>query len=112
LGLAFIEIRHPFVSRNVPYRNSQVASAFCWALSAARCIFNERNETMSDSQFIEAFSEDPFVRDIHRRAMRILNDPTLDRNQRVFHIRKLQKILVEHQQKQAAKEKSPFKNTN
>ena len=58
---------------------------------------------MSDSQFIEAFSSDPFVRDIHRRAMRILNDPMLDRNQRVFHIRKLQQILLEHQSKQAAK---------
>ncbi len=58
---------------------------------------------MSDSQFIEALSSDPIVRDIHRRAMRVLNDPMLDRNQRVFHIRKLQQILVEHQSKQAAK---------
>ena len=64
---------------------------------------------MSDSQFIEAFSSDPFVRDIHRRAMRVLNDPILDRHQRVFHIRKLQQILVEHQQKQKANVKSLFK---
>ena len=64
---------------------------------------------MSDSQFIEAYSSDPFVRDIHRRAMRVLNDPMLDRHQRVFHIRKLQQILVEHQQKQKANVKSPFK---
>ena len=67
---------------------------------------------MSDSQFIEAFSTDPFVRDIHRRAMRILNDPTLDRNQRVFHIRKLQQILEDHQQNQSAKEKNLFKKFN
>ena len=65
---------------------------------------------MSDSQFIEAFSSDPFVRDIHRRAMRVLNDPMLDRNQRVFHIRKLQQILLEHQSKLAAKAELKPKN--
>ena len=53
--------------------------------------------------FVEAVSEDPFVRDLHRRAVRLLNDPSLDRQQREFHVRRLQGILLEHQAKQAAK---------
>ena len=58
---------------------------------------------MSDTSFIEAFSTDPIVRDIHRRVVRVLNDPTLGRSQRVSHVRRLQQLLVDHQQKQAAK---------
>ena len=53
--------------------------------------------------FVEAVSEDPFVRDLHRRAVRLLNDPSLDRQQRQFHVRRLQNILLEHQAKQEAK---------
>ena len=53
--------------------------------------------------FVEAVSEDPFVRDLHRRAVRFLNDPSLDRKQREFHVRRLQGILLEHQAKQVAK---------
>jgi hypothetical protein len=34
--------------------------------------------------------------------MRLLNDPSLDRRQREFHVRRLQSILQEHQTKQAA----------
>ena len=37
---------------------------------------------MSNTQFIEAFSTDPFVRDIHRRALGYLNDPSLGRKER------------------------------
>ena len=66
---------------------------------------------MSDSQFIEAISPDPFVREIHRRAMRVLNDPMLDRNQRVTQIRKLQQILVEHQKKHTDQDKDREKRT-
>ena len=44
--------------------------------------------------FVESVSEDPFVRDLHRRAVRLLNDPSLDRQQ---------SILLEHQAKQEAK---------
>ena len=58
---------------------------------------------MSDTPFIEALSTDPIVRDIHRRVVRVLNDPTLGRSQRVNHVRRLQHMLLEHQQKQAAK---------
>ena len=53
--------------------------------------------------FVEAVSEDPFVRDLHRRAVRLLNDPSLDRQQREFHVRRLQGVLLEHQAKQQAK---------
>jgi hypothetical protein len=34
--------------------------------------------------------------------MRLLNDPSLDRRQREFHMRRLQSILLEHQGKQIA----------
>lgn len=51
--------------------------------------------------FVEAVSEDPFVRELHRRAVRVLNDPSLDRQQRELHVRRLQVILLEHQAKQA-----------
>lgn len=58
---------------------------------------------MSTTTFVEATSADPFVRDLHRRAVRVLNDPSLDRQQREFHVRRLQSILLEHQAKQDAK---------
>ena len=58
---------------------------------------------MSTTEFVEATSADPFVRDLHRKAVRLLNDPTLDRKQREFHMGRLQSILLEHQAKQAAK---------
>lgn len=57
---------------------------------------------MSSTQFIEALSADPFVKELSRRAIRILNDPTLDRQQREDHIRRLQSLLVGHQVKEAA----------
>ena len=58
---------------------------------------------MSTTEFVEATSADPFVRDLHRKAVRLLNDPSLDRKQRELHIRRLQSILLEHQAKQVAK---------
>jgi hypothetical protein len=57
---------------------------------------------MSTTPYVEATSNDPFVRELHRRAMRLLNDPSLDRRQREFHMRRLQSILLDHQAKQAA----------
>ena len=57
--------------------------------------------------FVEAVSEDPFVRELHRRVVRLLNDPTLDRQQREFHVKRLQGVLLEHQGKQAAKAANP-----
>ena len=60
---------------------------------------------MSSTQFVEALSEDSFVRDLHRRAVRLLNDPTLDRKQREFHIKRLQSQLVAHEAKEVAKKR-------
>ncbi len=51
---------------------------------------------MSNTQYAEALSADPYVRDLHRKAVRLLNDPSLDRQQREEHIRRLQSRLVEH----------------
>jgi hypothetical protein len=58
---------------------------------------------MSTTTFVEATSADPFIRDLHRKAMRLLNDPSLDRRKREFHMRRLQSILIEHQAKQDVK---------
>ena len=56
---------------------------------------------MSNTAFIESQSSDPFVRELSRRAVRILNDQSLDRRQREAHIHRLQARLVDHQAKQA-----------
>ena len=58
---------------------------------------------MSITRFVEATSADPFIRDLHRKAVRLLNDQSLDRRKREFHMRRLQCILIEHQAKQDAK---------
>ena len=58
---------------------------------------------MSGTQFIEAFSTDPFVREIHRKALGYLNDPSLNRNEREVQIRRLQALLLDHQMKKSAK---------
>ena len=60
---------------------------------------------MSTTQFIEATSTDSYVREIHRRVVQLLNDPTLDRQQRELHVRRLQAMLVEHQTKMAVQSK-------
>ena len=58
---------------------------------------------MSATTFVEATSADPFIRDLHRKAVRLLNDSSLGRRKREFHMRRLQSILIEHQAKQDAK---------
>lgn len=63
----------------------------------------QKEQVMSNTQFIEALSADPYVRALSRQAIRLLNDPTLDRQQRQTHIRRLQSLMVEHELKQAAK---------
>ena len=57
---------------------------------------------MSITTFVEATSADPFVRALHRKAVRLLNDPSLDRRHREFHMRRLQSILIEHLAQQSA----------
>jgi hypothetical protein len=61
---------------------------------------------MSNAVFVEALSSDPFVKELHRRVVRLLNDPSLDRQQREFHVRKVQSLLLAHQARQAAKAQS------
>lgn len=58
---------------------------------------------MSYSAFIESQSTDPFVREMSRRAVHILNDQTLDRRQREKLVHRLQARLLGHQAKQALK---------
>ena len=60
---------------------------------------------MSNAQFSEALSDDPFIKDLHRRAVRVLNDPSLDRKQRIELIRQLQQRLLAHQAGEANKSK-------
>ena len=58
---------------------------------------------MSTTTFVEAHSADPYIRELHRKAVRLLNDPTLDRQQREFHVRRLQAALLEHQAREDLK---------
>ena len=58
---------------------------------------------MSNAAFVESQSSDPFIRELSRSAVRILNDQTLDRRQREALIHRLQARLVGHQAKQAQK---------
>ncbi len=51
---------------------------------------------MSNTPFVESRSNDPVEQAIARRVQRILNDPTLDRQQRVTLVRKAQTALIEH----------------
>ena len=63
---------------------------------------------MSNTAFVESQSSDPFVRELSRRAVRILNDQSLDRRQREALIHRLQARLLGHQAKQVllAKQKA------
>jgi len=58
---------------------------------------------MSDTHFKELNSPDPHVRAIARRVVRILNDPTLNRQQREHLVRKAQRDLVAHQKEQQSR---------
>jgi hypothetical protein len=52
---------------------------------------------------IESQSSDPYVRQLARNAMRVLNDPTLARWQRERQIVRLQTLLKEHYAKEQSK---------
>lgn len=56
---------------------------------------------MSNTAFVESQSTDPFVRELSRCAVRILNDQSLDRRQREALIHRLQARLKGHLAKQA-----------
>ena len=53
---------------------------------------------MSNTAFIESQSSDPVERAIARRVLRILNDRTLDRGQRIALVRKAQHELLQQQE--------------
>jgi len=56
---------------------------------------------MSKSPFAESLSSDTFERAIARKVVRILNDPSLDRQQRKALIQSAQRQLLTHRQQQA-----------
>jgi hypothetical protein len=58
---------------------------------------------MSNAQFVEAVSADPLIKELHHRAVRVLNDSSLDREQRIGLIRQLQQRLLAHQTDQIKK---------
>ena len=51
---------------------------------------------MSDTHFVESYSTDPVERAIARKVIRILNDQTLDRQQRESLVRRAQQELLRH----------------
>ena len=51
---------------------------------------------MSNTPFIESQSDDPIEQAIARKVQRILNDKTLDRQQRESLVRRAQRDLIEH----------------
>jgi hypothetical protein len=58
---------------------------------------------MSNTAFIESVSEDPVERAIARRVVRILNDNSLTRKQRVQLVRSAQRDLLQHRKDKADK---------
>lgn len=53
---------------------------------------------MSNTPFVESQSSDPVERAIARKVTRMLNDPSLDRQQREMLIKKAQRDLISHRQ--------------
>lgn len=60
---------------------------------------------MSHAPFIESQSEDPIEQAIARKVHRILNDRTLDRQQRENHVRRAQRDLLEHRRQKEEQQK-------
>lgn len=57
---------------------------------------------MSKAQFVECHSQDPVIRALARKAVRLLNDPSLDRQQREAKVRSVQRDIICHQEELAA----------
>lgn len=55
---------------------------------------------MSSIPFVELQSADPVEQAIARKVMRLLNDPTLERQQRIELVRQAQRQLVVHRRRQ------------
>lgn len=60
---------------------------------------------MSNTPFVESLSADPIERAIARKVNRILNDISLDRQQRQSLIKKAQRDLLLHRNQQLAQQK-------
>ncbi len=60
---------------------------------------------MSNIPFIESQSDDPIEQAIARKVHRILNDKTLDRQQRENLVRRAQRDLIEHRRHQEQQKK-------
>ena len=52
---------------------------------------------MSKAPFLECVSEDSVIKALARQVVRLLNDPSLDRQQREARVRKVQGLLLDHQ---------------
>lgn len=55
---------------------------------------------MSNTAFVEFQSADPVEQAIARKVMRLLNDPTLEREQRIELVRQAQRQLIGHRRQQ------------
>ena len=60
---------------------------------------------MSNTPFVESLSDDPVERAIARKVSRMLNDTTLDRQQRETLVRKAQRELIEHRRRKEQQQK-------
>lgn len=64
---------------------------------------NAKEQNMSNHQFIECLSSDPFIRSLGRQVSRLMNDPTLGTHQRQRLVSKVQEKLLAYQASQIAK---------
>jgi hypothetical protein len=60
---------------------------------------------MSNTPFIESQSDDPTEQAVARKVHRILNDKTLDRQQRENLVRRAQRDLIEHRRQREQQQK-------
>lgn len=56
---------------------------------------------MSNTAFVESRSTDPVEQAIARKVMRLLNDPTLDRQRRIELVQRAQRELLSHRRRQS-----------
>jgi hypothetical protein len=57
-----------------------------------------QEQNMNTQKFIESGSADPYIAELYRRAVKVLNAPGLNRQQREQQIRRIQNNLREHQE--------------
>jgi acyl-CoA reductase-like NAD-dependent aldehyde dehydrogenase len=68
-----------------------------------RTFIVNQEQNMNTQKFIESGSADPYVAGLYQRAVKVLNDSGLNRQQREEQIRRLQNNLREHQEAVASK---------